>query len=94
MMMKTGTTKKTAADQAGEERTKIMKTYSVEMEHSMYSDDECVGTYEECLAYAKREIAAGVTDGIYIAEIEVDDEGCATYTYSAEEIQPGIEIQL
>lgn len=55
--------------------------WSVEHEANSWNDDMFNGTYEECIAYCQdREYKI---DGVEcrLAEIEVDDCGCAVYTY-------------
>lgn len=58
-----------------------MRMWSVEHEANSWNDDMFNGTYEECIAYCQdREYKI---DGVEcrLAEIEVDDCGCAVYTY-------------
>lgn len=57
----------------------IMRTWSVELEVTDYSDDTFTGSYEECVEYIRNNYS-DTEDDYQIAEIEVED-GCTTYTY-------------
>lgn len=58
-----------------------MRTYSVQIEVNSYNDDLFNGTFEECVEYINEYGYTREDDDVRIAEIEVDDNGTATYTY-------------
>lgn len=59
-----------------------MRVWSVQHEGNSWNDDMFNGTYEECVEYCKDHDYK--IDGVecQLAEIEVDESGCCTYTYS------------
>ncbi len=58
-----------------------MKKWSVELEANSWNDDTFNGTYEECIAYCKENDYTIDGETARLAEIEVDDDGCVSYTY-------------
>lgn len=57
-----------------------MKTWSVQLEGTLWTDDTFNGTFEECVEYCK-DNGYKIGAGARLAEIEVNEDGCATYTY-------------
>lgn len=58
-----------------------MKTWSVEHECNSYNDDLFNGTFDECLAYCKKQGYEFDGSALQLAEIEVDENGCSSFCY-------------
>lgn len=58
-----------------------MIKWSVELEANSWNDDTFNGTYDECVKYCEENDYQ--IDGVnaQLAEIEIDDSGCVTYTH-------------
>ena len=56
-----------------------MKTWSVQL-YGDYADDTFNGTFDECVEYCKK-YDYKIGENCRLAEIEVNEDGCATYTH-------------